>query len=251
MHLHLVRVEARLRHGQAQQPVDPDHTPPVRGERDPLREGMELAARANVVRLGALAGRTRPNVGVEAPGLARPVGEPAEESTAGLWRPAQRGVVALLQGAGPQTAPSGTQSRSACPCPWRQSKPQCRDTRKARATARSARACGGWACSAAVSLRLSYARGMLAAVIRVLRPGGHSRDGHLAGVGGDDGAAARVKVRRTGAVVRHCFSASKLVCSAGPQVPGGVRATQACQRGGNVSVALDESAARAGRRSRE
>ena len=53
VHLHLV--EARLRHGEAKQPVDPDHAVPARGK----REGMEQATvtRAHVVGLGALADR--------------------------------------------------------------------------------------------------------------------------------------------------------------------------------------------------
>ena len=52
-HRHLV--EARRRHGEAQQPVDPDYAAPARGKRG----GMEQAARANAIRLGALVDLTR------------------------------------------------------------------------------------------------------------------------------------------------------------------------------------------------
>ena len=112
VHLHLV--EASRRHGEAQQPVDPDHAVPARGK----REGMEQAALAHVVRLGALADLAGPHVGVDVARLPRPVGEPA----AVLWRPKcpPSGVSwhscrmwAL------NTPPSGTHSRSASPCPRR------------------------------------------------------------------------------------------------------------------------------------
>ena len=52
MHLHLV--EARRRHGEAQQPVDPGHPAPARGKRG----GLDQAARAHVVGLGDLADLT-------------------------------------------------------------------------------------------------------------------------------------------------------------------------------------------------
>ena len=57
--LHLV--QARRRHGEDQQAVDPDHAAPARGK----REGMEQAARTDGVRFTSLADLTRPNVGVE------------------------------------------------------------------------------------------------------------------------------------------------------------------------------------------
>ena len=66
IHLHLVK--ARRSHGEAQQSVDPDHTAPARGQ----REGMEQAARANVVGFGALADLAEPNVGVDVERLPRP-----------------------------------------------------------------------------------------------------------------------------------------------------------------------------------
>ena len=101
VHLHLV--EASRRHGEAQQPVDPDHAVPARGK----REGMEQAALAHVVRLGALADLAGPHVGVDVARLPRPVGEPADKGgrLVAAEVPAQRGVVALLQDVGPQHPP--------------------------------------------------------------------------------------------------------------------------------------------------
>ena len=79
VHLHLV--EARRRHGEAQQPVHPDHAAQARGK----REGIEQGAPANEVGLGALADLTRPHVSVDVARLPRSVGEPADESSV-LWR---------------------------------------------------------------------------------------------------------------------------------------------------------------------
>ena len=113
--VHLRLLGARRRHGEAQQPVDLDHVAPARGK----REGMKQAARAHGVGLGALADLARPNVGVDVPGLARPVGQPADESSRPVAAevPAQRGVVALLQDAGPQTPTSGTTQPVRLPLP--------------------------------------------------------------------------------------------------------------------------------------
>ena len=97
MHPHLV--EARCRHGEAQQPVDPDHTTPARGEGEGGATG-----------LGSLADLAGPHVGDEVarlPHSARPIGEQADERR--LLVPAKVSAkgcaVVLLQYACPQNTP--------------------------------------------------------------------------------------------------------------------------------------------------
>ena len=78
MHL----VEARRCHGDAQQPVSQDYAAPARGK----QEGMEQAARANVVCLGVLAPLTQPDValGVDFARLPLQVGKPSDLAAV-LW----------------------------------------------------------------------------------------------------------------------------------------------------------------------
>jgi len=73
VHLHLV--EARRRHGQSHEPVDPDHATPARRE----RERVKQTARSHVIGLGALADAARPHIGVNLASLTWPIGEPAVE----------------------------------------------------------------------------------------------------------------------------------------------------------------------------
>ena len=58
VHVDLHLVEARRSQGEPHQPVDTDHPPPARRQ----REGMQQAARADVFRLGALTDLTSANI---------------------------------------------------------------------------------------------------------------------------------------------------------------------------------------------
>ena len=72
--VHLRQVEARRRHGEPQQPIDPDHAP-ARGE----GRGCNRPGGVHMVGLGVLANFARPDVDVDVARLTRPVGEPGQE----------------------------------------------------------------------------------------------------------------------------------------------------------------------------
>ena len=100
-HLHLV--ESCRRRGQAEQPVDPNHAAPPRGQ----GKWVQQTAGAHMIRLGALADLARANIGGHIASLPRPEGEPADQRRRLVSSevPTQRGVVALREDAPPQTTP--------------------------------------------------------------------------------------------------------------------------------------------------
>ena len=62
----------------------------------------------------------------------------------------------------------------------------------------------------------------------VIRLGEHRKDGHLASIGGDDGAAPKVEGAEDGCSRQALLQRVKARLFGGASVPGGVRATQPC-----------------------
>ena len=80
--------------------------------------------------------------------------------------------------------------------------------------------------------------GMVVAVI--IRLCKHGRDGHLASIRGDDGSAPRVEGAEDGGLRQALLQRFRALLFGVAPVSGGLRATQPCKWGGNVSVAVDE-----------